>query len=195
MYLGDVDRPTPDQFPGLTHNPTTLHHTTPQGVNIYVLLPSPPPTTPDPDPDTSNPAAGLNPRYTQTRLLGLPHAPGRIHVLLAAAPLGASGAQAWTHHDNLLIVDQELAFIGSTTLGLGQWDTAHHLLKDDTVHSGGQGGLRASRRLVQPAARPYSLSSHPTQQAAKVQIYNVLHVYVCVCHIRHATLPTTSSTN
>lgn len=37
----------------------------------------------------------------------------------------------WCHHEKLLCIDQELAFVGSHDLGLGQYDTEDHLLRDD----------------------------------------------------------------
>lgn len=104
---------------------------------------------------------------------------------------------AWTHHENLLIVDQvccrrarhllvgackkaahclmcasthamhfftwqELAFLGSTTLGLGQYDTPHHLLKDDTLHSSALAGAcihihTPTRSLVAPVLHTSAL--------------------------------------
>ena len=71
-----------------------------------------------------------NSRYTQARLMGLQHH-GKMHVLLAGNP---TFPQAWTHHESLLCVDQELAFVGSgLSFGLGEYDTPHHVLKDDVV--------------------------------------------------------------
>lgn len=122
--------------------------------------------------------------------------------------LAGGGHRAWTHHENVVVVDQvrrrfwcavssyygtyihvrtrphaqppsslfmrccrrrlqTLAFLGSTTLGLGQYDTPHHLLKDDTVHSSslataGQRGayVHTGHTLAHPQLR--GSSHHPT---------------------------------
>eukprot|EP01134_Creolimax_fragrantissima_P004021 CFRG4021T1 len=44
---------------------------------------------------------------------------------------GALGPIKWAHHDKIVIVDREVAFLGGFDLGFGRYDTSSHLLRDD----------------------------------------------------------------
>ncbi|KAL4779269.1 phospholipase D/nuclease [Aspergillus varians] len=45
----------------------------------------------------------------------------------------------WTHHEKLVIVDQQVAFMGGIDLSYGRWDTIQHPISD--VHPGNSAGI------------------------------------------------------
>lgn len=45
--------------------------------------------------------------------------------------LGGSTAILWSHHEKLLIVDRNLAFVGGIDLCFGRYDDAEHTLNDE----------------------------------------------------------------
>ena len=74
-------------------------------------------------------ALTLNSLYTKRRLEGLSP---NIKVLRHPP----SVVFLWSHHEKMVIIDQEIAFMGGLDLCYGRWDNQFHLLDDHTDHDG-----------------------------------------------------------
>ena len=53
-----------------------------------------------------------------------------IRVILHPRQLGVRAVLAWSHHQKLIVVDHEIAFVGGLDLCLGRFDNASHRLYD-----------------------------------------------------------------
>jgi len=53
-----------------------------------------------------------------------------IQVLRHPDHLNVGGTLYWAHHEKIVVVDEEVAFIGGLDLCFGRWDTPHHTLRD-----------------------------------------------------------------
>ena len=66
----------------------------------------------------------------------------------------------WAHHEKLVIIDQQVAFVGGIDLCYGRWDNSQHLLTDlldfqDTSNSSGK--LSVIPPTPSTSSRPVSL--------------------------------------
>ena len=64
----------------------------------------------------------------------------------------------WAHHEKILSIDNEIAFVGGLDLCFGRWDTAEHVLIDDK-ESGRVSEQRGEERTIHRA--PEKLSDMP----------------------------------
>jgi len=53
-----------------------------------------------------------------------------IRVILHPKMIGVNAVLAWSHHQKLVIIDQQMAYIGGLDLCLGRYDDANHRLVD-----------------------------------------------------------------
>ncbi|KFD56520.1 hypothetical protein M514_02624 [Trichuris suis] len=87
-----------------------------QGVHIYVLLYK-----------EVQIALGIKSLYSKRRLKEL-HP--NIHVLRHPDHLPGSGVFLWAHHEKIVVIDQNIAFVGGIDLCYGRWDDSEHRLTD-----------------------------------------------------------------
>ncbi|KAK6187642.1 hypothetical protein SNE40_005621 [Patella caerulea] len=86
------------------------------GVKIYILLYK-----------EVTMALGIDSAYSKSTLLNL-H-PTNIKIMRHPDHL-PGGVLLWAHHEKMVVIDQNVAFIGGIDLCYGRWDTAEHKLKD-----------------------------------------------------------------
>ncbi|CDW58921.1 phospholipase D1, partial [Trichuris trichiura] len=87
-----------------------------QGVHVYVLLYK-----------EVQIALGIKSLYSKRRLREL-HP--NIHVLRHPDHLPGSGVFLWAHHEKIVVIDQNIAFVGGIDLCYGRWDDSEHRLTD-----------------------------------------------------------------
>ncbi|KRZ68452.1 Phospholipase D1, partial [Trichinella papuae] len=87
-----------------------------KGIRVYVLLYK-----------EVELALGINSSYSKRTLQQL-HA--NIKVMRHPDHLPGSGVFLWAHHEKLVIIDQNIAFVGGIDLCYGRWDDSKHRLTD-----------------------------------------------------------------
>ncbi|KAL1231809.1 Phospholipase [Trichinella spiralis] len=87
-----------------------------EGIRVYVLLYK-----------EVELALGINSAYSK-RILQQLHA--NIKVMRHPDHLPGSGVFLWAHHEKLVIIDQNIAFVGGIDLCYGRWDDPKHRLTD-----------------------------------------------------------------
>ena len=65
-------------------------------------------------------------------------ASSNIKVILHPRQFGTRAVLAWSHHQKLVVVDQEIAFLGGLDICLGRFDNAAHRLIDNDSDQGNQ---------------------------------------------------------
>lgn len=53
-----------------------------------------------------------------------------VHWIWYGSIIGATGPLNWSHHDKLVCIDRNMAFLGGLDLGFGRYDSPSHKLKD-----------------------------------------------------------------
>ncbi|TFK73598.1 phospholipase D [Pluteus cervinus] len=89
-----------------------------EGVKIYIILYQ----------EVSNRTTPTDSNYAKQRLVSL-----HPNVMVQRSPSHfQTGTFYWAHHEKLCVIDQAIAFMGGLDLCFGRWDTAQHVLTDDT---------------------------------------------------------------
>ncbi|KAF8073861.1 phospholipase D [Lyophyllum atratum] len=89
-----------------------------EGVKIYIILYQ----------EVSNRTTPTDSNYAKQRLVSL-----HPNVMVQRSPSHfQTGTFYWAHHEKMCVIDQAIAFMGGLDLCFGRWDTAQHVLTDDT---------------------------------------------------------------